>query len=560
MTNVEKPVDLHCHSTCSDGTLTPKELVELAVSKGLGAIALTDHDSVNGIPEALAAARGTGLEVIPGIEFSTEYQGKDVHIVGLYYDYNDPLFQEKVKEFTDERERRNRKMCALMCADGIDIPYEKLTAAFPGAVITRANFARYLLDHNVVSSLKEAFENYVGDDCRYFIPREKISPEKAIAFTRQFHGFPVLAHPFQYNLGKEGLNVLVSRLTAAGLLGIEAYYNNHTPEMTQEIKDLADKYGLLLSGGSDFHGSNKPGLELGTGYGHLFVPGELLTKIKHRLHAVSDGTRIFFCDFDGTLASSDKTITPATRKALDDFAARGNVFVLSSGRSIYDVRGIAEKNGLRYSGMFLSGYNGAEIYSCDTGTTCFRRSLPLSVVKRLFEMAKEEHIYIQSYDHEYIVTEGITEETGYYTRYVKMPVRVAADVPASLSEEPCKCLALDLENPKTGRLDRFLHRINTALEGQVHAFFSNPYYLEIVPADADNGSALLWLARYLGVPARNTIAAGDAQNDIPMIRAAGLGIVMKNALADVPSMREIADIITEQDNDHDGLAPILNQL
>ena len=275
-----RPVDLHTHSTKSDGTCTPAELVRIAQAKGLAAFALTDHDNADGIDEAMEAARGTEVEVIPGIELSTEYLGKDIHIVGLFYDYQSSDFRLQVREFADQRDLRNQKMCAKLAEDGYPITYAGLKARYPEANITRAHFGQYLLDQGAVSSISEAFDKLIGDDCPYFIPREKISPQKAVNFLRQFHGLPILAHPFQYELGDEGLEKLVRLLKAEGLVGIEAYYCKHTPVMTEQIKALAAKYDLLLSGGSDFHGDHKPGLEMGTGYGHLFVPEELLDKMK----------------------------------------------------------------------------------------------------------------------------------------------------------------------------------------------------------------------------------------------------------------------------------------
>ena len=170
-------VDLHVHSTKSDGTLTPTELVHYAIKKGLSAFALTDHDTTEGIEEALAAAakhneaikndsfEGLPLEVVPGIEFSTEYMGKDIHILGLYIDYNSPAFKEKIQKFVDSRILRNQKMCASLAADGIDITYEKLLEENPDAVITRSHYAKYLLNHGYTTSMKEAFDRYIGDHC-----------------------------------------------------------------------------------------------------------------------------------------------------------------------------------------------------------------------------------------------------------------------------------------------------------------------------------------------------------------------------------------------------------
>lgn len=559
----EKTVDLHVHSTKSDGTYTPAELVQIAKEKGLAAFALTDHDSVNGIEEALEAAEGTDVEVVPGIELSTEYQGKDVHIVGLYYDFWNPDFMKAVQEFTGERERRNRKMCEKMAADGIPISYEKLTAAFPGAVITRANIARYLLDIGYISSIDYAFDHLIGDTCPYFIPREKISPEKAVSFLLKFGGIPILAHPFEYKLGDEGLDTLVRKLKDVGLQGIEVYYCKHTPEMTQKAMELAGKYDLLPSGGSDFHGENKPGLEMGTGYGHLHVPYSLLAGIKRRRHGIGDDTKIFFCDFDGTLGTSKKDISPKTQEALDDFVDRGNLFCLSSGRAMSDVKGLAARLRLDYPHMFLSAYNGAEIYDCDRDVTFFRETLSFDMVRKVFELARKHHLYCQTYSGDYIVVPQTTKETAYYTRAVKMPVRENVLVETMpeivLGEQPCKCLVIDLDDPRK-KIPPFVEELDACFPGQLNLLMSNANYLEIDPVTATKGNALIYLCRYLGIDRKNAISAGDAPNDVPMIRAAGTGIGMLNGVDTAPGMEDAATVITGTDNDHDGLAPILNRL
>ncbi len=497
----------------------------------------------------MTAARDTGVEVIPGIELSTEYEGKDVHIVGLYYDYEDPDFQSAVNEFTQERVRRNQKMCAKMAADGIPISYEAVEAANPGAVITRANIARYLYDTHYISSIDYAFSHLIGDTCPYFIPREKISPEKAVSFLRRFGGIPILAHPFEYHLGDEGLDLLLQRLKAVGLMGIEVYYCKHSPEETEKAMALAKKYDLLPSGGSDFHGTNKQGLELGTGYGHLFVPYSLLAGIKRAKHGIPDETtKIFFCDFDGTLGTSKKDISPATREALDSFVYdRGNLFVLSSGRAMSDVKSLAERLRLSYPHMFLSGYNGAELYDCDREETFFRETLSFEMVKTAFALAKKHGLYIQTYDGDAIVTEEAGKETAYYTRYVKMPVRENALVgehpEVVLSEEPCKCLVIDLEDPR-GKIPPFVNDLEAAFPGQMNLLMSNANYL----------------CRYLGIDRKNAIAAGDAPNDVPMLEAAGVGIGMLNGLDSAPQIERAATVITGTDNDHDGLVPILDRL
>lgn len=332
-------VDLHVHSNRSDGTCSPKELVDYAMKKGLAAFALTDHDTVDGLDEACAYAeelrkrlkrieRPQGQqpeteysnadsaayppdaplvpEVIPGIEFSTEYSdapdpeeanilsmpqeqqqakprrrsGQDVHIVGLYIDYHDRAFIAQLQEFVDSRTSRNHKMCRLLQEAGIDITYEALLKEFPGAVITRAHYAKYMLNHGYIKSIPEAFDRYVGDHCPCYVPREKVTPVQAVKLILRAGGIPILAHPILYHLSDARLDALTAELKNAGLMGIEAIYSTYKPHEERQIRALAAKYDLLISGGSDFHGSNKPGLDLGTGYGNLFVPMDVLTGLK----------------------------------------------------------------------------------------------------------------------------------------------------------------------------------------------------------------------------------------------------------------------------------------
>ncbi len=278
-----KIVDLHVHSNKSDGTCSPSELVDLAIQKGLSAFALTDHDTTAGLDEAIEYAKDRDIEVVPGIEFSTEYQGRDIHVLGLAIDYKAPVFADRLQAFVDSRIGRNRKMCHNLTEAGIDISYEKLMAAYPGAVITRAHYARYLLDHGYVKSLPEAFERYVGDHCPYFVPREKVTPVQAVQLIRQAKGIPVLAHPTLYHMGKDALQKLVSSLTEAGLVGLEAVYSTYSAGEEREMRQLALRNGLLISGGSDFHGSNKPGLELATGYhGKLVIPYDIWERLKEK--------------------------------------------------------------------------------------------------------------------------------------------------------------------------------------------------------------------------------------------------------------------------------------
>lgn len=286
-----KTIDLHVHSTKSDGTYTPIRLVDYAREKGLSAFALTDHDTIDGLEEAIAYAdslraslpeeeKASVPEVIPGIELSTEYEGKDVHIVGLFIDRHNTLFLEKLKHFSEARENRNHKMIALLNRHGIDITYAALQETFPEAVLTRAHYAKYMYETGQIRSIREGFDKYFGDRGPCFVPRESVTPKQAIELILLAGGVPILAHPILYRMSDARLDKLVATLKETGLQGLEAVYSTYSTAEGRQIRKLAAKYDLLISGGSDFHGDTKPGLDLAVGYGKLFIPYEILEKIK----------------------------------------------------------------------------------------------------------------------------------------------------------------------------------------------------------------------------------------------------------------------------------------
>lgn len=227
------PIDLHTHSTKSDGTFSPEELIRYAQAKGLSAVALTDHDTADGIEEALLTARklreeapelsGSSSplvpEVIPGVELSTEYRGRDIHVVGLFIDWRNRGFISKLREFADARIYRNQKMCRLLTEGGYPVNFEDLQSSFPDTVITRAHFAQYMLEKGFISSIDEAFRKLIGDDCPFFVPREKISPQDGVSFLLQYGAVPVLAHPLQYKMSDDQLCELLASLCGYGLSG-----------------------------------------------------------------------------------------------------------------------------------------------------------------------------------------------------------------------------------------------------------------------------------------------------------------------------------------------------
>ena len=278
----QRIVDLHVHSTASDGTCTPSELVSLAKDAGLSAFALTDHDTTLGVAEASALACQAGIELIPGIELSTAYGEKEIHIVGLYINPDNHLLVQKTQEFRECRDSRNEKMLEALRQEGFPITMEALRAENPDSVITRANIARFLFNHGCIKSVQEAFEKYIGDGCRCYVGRFKITPMEAVSLIHQAGGVAILAHPLLYHMSSVRLQALIDDLKAVGLDGIEAIYSTYTVGEEQLVKKIAAQNQLLISGGSDFHGSNKPSIHLGKGRGHLYIPYSVLSDIKER--------------------------------------------------------------------------------------------------------------------------------------------------------------------------------------------------------------------------------------------------------------------------------------
>lgn len=280
----EKYIDLHVHSNESDGTLTPAEVVMLAKEQGLSAIALTDHDTIDGLPAARQTAAKTGIELIPGIELSTDYNGIEVHILGYYIDTENPDFLHQLNLFRDRRDERNRKMTEKLQHIGFDITYEALTAAFPDSVLTRAHFARYLTDHGMVKDMDTVFRKYIGNNCSCYVPREKITPFAAINLIRAGSGLAYFAHPVLCHMNYDRLDAFIRSMKERGLTGLEAVYSTYMPGDERNMRRFASKYDLLISGGSDFHGSNKPHIKLGTGKGNLHIPYEFLQNMKDLLN------------------------------------------------------------------------------------------------------------------------------------------------------------------------------------------------------------------------------------------------------------------------------------
>ena len=273
-------IDLHTHSNASDGSLAPGELVAYAVQKGAAAIALTDHDTVAGLPEALRAAEACHFELVPGLEISADYTGGGMHILGYFVDHTDPFFQQELERLQEARRERNPKIIVRLRELGIPITYDQVLA-LSGGQIGRPHIAQAMLQIGAVQNLDEAFRHYLTKGAPAYVEKFRFPPNQAIALIRQAGGLPVLAHPFTLNCTtREQLIRLLRELKDQGLQGLECLYSEHTPEQSREYLALAEKLGLLVTGGSDFHGKNKEGVEMLTGYGALRIPYERLQSLK----------------------------------------------------------------------------------------------------------------------------------------------------------------------------------------------------------------------------------------------------------------------------------------
>lgn len=547
-------VDLHVHSTKSDGTYSPTELVDYAMEKGLSAFALTDHDCVNGLDEAieyskqLRAQGKPAPEVVAGIEFSTEYLGQDVHVLGLFIDYKCKAFTDYLTHFIESRDNRNKKMCEKLTEAGMTTTLEQLEEEFPGAVITRAHYAKHLLMHGYVKSLKEAFERYIGDNCPYHVSREKVTPEQAVELILKADGIPILAHPMLYHMSHHTLAGLVHKLKECGLMGIEGIYSTYSTADERTVRELADKYRLLLSGGSDFHGKNKADLDLATGYGKLYVHDEILEKIK------AARKNILFTDMDGTLLRSDCTISENLKNAIDTMVSKGHKLVLTSGRPLASIKERIIKLGLNYPEAYAISFNGGIVYHVENDKILRGIKLSQKLVRETVELAEKAGLHVHCYNDTHIVGTVEDEELKYYREKTLLPFLKVPSIADALPEGSYKVEIIHLSDKS--KLIALQKIILDKLGEYVDAFFSSEYYLEVLPKGVCKGDAVRYLADYLPVPMSHTYASGDEENDITMIKAAGCGIAMNNATDEV---KAVADIITANDNNHDGLLEIINR-
>ena len=273
-------LDLHLHTTHSDGSFTPTEVIDLAQKAGVTALAITDHDITTGVLEATVAGQKHGIDVIPGIEISSLLGNSELHILGYFLDCQDAQLNERLVLLRESRHRRNPKIIERLQAAGIDITYEEVRALAGTDSVGRPHIARVLMEKRVVASAKEAFDQWLADGRPAYVQRELPTPSEAMQWIRAAKGLPVLAHPTWVKTTEGTLTDLVRRLKAEGLDGVEVHYSTHTPRQTRDYLALAKQLDLLVTGGSDFHGLTKPDIEVGVGKGALHVPGSLLDKLK----------------------------------------------------------------------------------------------------------------------------------------------------------------------------------------------------------------------------------------------------------------------------------------
>ena len=259
--------------------MTPEELVRHAYEKGLAAIAITDHDSMGGIEQALDEGRKLGIEVIAGVEISVDFD-PEMHLLGYFLNGRYELILKSLEELRLMREQRNPKIIRKLNELGFDITMEEVNKKSDGVNVGRPHIARVLLDKGYVGSIAEAFEKYLSAGKPAYFKKDKLTPEEGVALIARSGGTPVLAHPVYLDMAGIDLEQLLPRLKAAGLKGIEAVYSENSEEQTAKLLKLAEANGLAVSGGSDFHGSFKPHIEIGVGRGKLRIPYELLDILK----------------------------------------------------------------------------------------------------------------------------------------------------------------------------------------------------------------------------------------------------------------------------------------
>ena len=274
-------VDLHVHSTASDGSLSPLKIIERAKEIGLRAVAITDHDTIEGSAEALGYPPLPSLEILSGIEISAHVPSGTMHILGYLLRLDDSSLRQTLKRVQEARANRNIKIVERLQELGVPIQYHELTAVSGGGQIGRPHIAQVLVHKGAARSVDEAFKRFLRKGGAAYVSRYRLLPGEAIQMILQAGGVPVLSHPFTLDVKDEGdLEDLLVDLKGAGLKGMEVYYPEHGPERTTQYERLARRHGLVMTGGTDFHGEAKPRVQMGIGRGDLRIPYQLVEKLK----------------------------------------------------------------------------------------------------------------------------------------------------------------------------------------------------------------------------------------------------------------------------------------
>lgn len=277
-------VDLHSHSTASDGSVPPAELVGLAVDLGLSTLALTDHDTQEGMTEARAAASGTDLELIPGTELSLNYDDGGMHLVVLWLEPGPGPLQDRLAELQKGRESRNERIIEILTTNGMPISMKEVEEEAGGGSVGRPHIAAVMMAKGYVPDIRSAFDLWLANHKPAYVGRPRLNPEEGIDLARQSGAVPVLSHPHTLGIHRAAdMADMLNRLKDAGLVGLEAIYATYRRHEREGYADLARRFGLVPSGGSDFHGTYKPGLELGIGYGDLVVPESVVDELREHI-------------------------------------------------------------------------------------------------------------------------------------------------------------------------------------------------------------------------------------------------------------------------------------
>ena len=273
-------IDLHLHTTASDGVRSPSEIVNYAKTKGLQAIAVTDHDTIEGLEEAVTEGQRIGFEVIPGIEISAEHSPGSMHLLGYFLDIHHPLLNERLAYLQKARAERNPKIVENLNRLGVKITYDEVVKASGGGQVGRPHFAQVLLDKGYVRTFQEAFDRFLKKGASAYVDKVRFRPAEAIHFIREAGGVAVVAHPNTLGVnGSKAFEALIVQLIREGLEGIEVYYPEHSPSETAQYKFLAEKHGLVITGGTDYHGIEGTDLDIGVGRGDMKLPYSILENL-----------------------------------------------------------------------------------------------------------------------------------------------------------------------------------------------------------------------------------------------------------------------------------------